>query len=508
MPLASRAVRPIAPAVGGQSPPWPVPTQAIAGNAAGSLRRRSLHPAAAVLCHRLLACVLAALVPTGWHSVRGQAGAPADTTATGGRMNVVVVLVDDLGWQDLSCQGSNYFETPAIDRLAAEGMRFTRGYAACTVCSPSRAAMMTGQSPARLHITDWIPGHHKPEAKLAPPGWTLELPLEVTTVAERLQSAGYATASIGKWHLGGPRYFPEHQGFEENIGGCQKGQPPSYFSPYGIPTLADGPAGEYLTDREATEAVRFMTAHRDEPFFLYLSHYCVHTPLQGKPDVVARYESKAAMDQSPQQPAYAAMVESVDNALARILETLTALGIRERTAIFFTSDNGGQARVTDNRPLRAGKGSAYEGGVRVPLIVSWPGLTQPDTTSDVPVITQDIPVTILAATGVGAEPGQPVDGSDLSAVLAGGALDRHALFWHYPHYHPGGATPYSAILAGSWRLVHFYEDDRDELYDLAHDPSEANDLAGTELDRSTTLRRQLDAWLSETGAQMPVPQSD
>ena len=456
----------------------------------------------------VLACVWAAAVDASWQGVCCQAADLTADTTTPGRMNVIVVLVDDLGWRDLSCQGSDYYETPAIDQLAADGMRFTRGYAACTVCSPSRAAMMTGQSPARLHITDWIPGHGKPDAKLAPPDWTQQLPLEVTTVAERLQSAGYATASIGKWHLGGPRFFPEHQGFDENVGGCHKGHPPSYFSPYGIPTLPDGPAGEYLTDREAAEAVRFITAHRDEPFFLYLPHYCVHTPLQGKPDLMADYALKKPADQTPQNPAYAAMVESVDDALGRIQATLTTLGIRERTAIFFTSDNGGLARVTDNRPLRAGKGSAYEAGVRVPLIVSWPGLTQSDTTSDVPVITPDIPVTILAATGVGPEPGQPLDGCDLSAVLAGGGLDRDALFWHYPHYHPGGATPYSAILADSWRLVHFYEDDRDELYDLRHDPGEAHDLAATEPARRTTLRHRLDAWLAETGAQLPVLNPD
>ena len=419
--------------------------------------------------------------------------------------NVIVVLVDDLGWRDLACQGGDAYETPSIDRLAAEGMRFTRGYAACTVCSPSRAALMTGQYPARLHLTDWIAGHDKPDAKLLPPDWTKHLPLEATTLAERLRSAGYATASIGKWHLGGPRFFPEHQGFDKNVGGCDKGHPPSYFSPYGIPTLPDGPEGEYLTDREAAEAVRFIAEHREDPFFLYLPHYSVHTPLQGKPDVTARYEAKRPPDRSPWKPTYAAMVESVDDAIGRILDTLEALGIREQTAIVFTSDNGGLAWVTDNRPLRAGKGSAYEAGVRVPLIVSWPGVTRPGSTTDVPAITPDIPATIQSLTGVRPDPEQPLDGRDLSDVLAGGSLDRDALFWHYPHYHPGGATPYSAVLAGRWRLVHFYEDDRDELYDLATDPSETMDLAAAEPERRTALRATLDGWLVETGAQMPVP---
>jgi arylsulfatase A len=419
--------------------------------------------------------------------------------------NVIVILVDDLGWRDLGCQGSEFFETPHIDRLAAAGMRFTTGYAACTVCSPTRAAMLTGQYPARLRITDWIPGHQRPDAKLLPPDWTKHLPLETVTIAERLKTAGYATASIGKWHLGGPEHSPEHQGFDENKGGYDRGQPPSYFAPYRIPTLPEGPKGEYLTDREAAEAVTFITAHRDGPFFLYLPHYCVHTPIQAKPDMTAKYAAKEAPAQQPRNDAYAAMVESVDDCLGRIVATLDELGIRDQTAIVFTSDNGGLANVTDTRPLRAGKGSAYEGGVRVPLIVSWPGVTKPGSESDVPVITPDIPATVLALTGVGPEPGQPIDGRDLSAVLAGGTLDREALYWHYPHYHPGGATPSSAIRAGSWRLVHFYEDDRDELYDLATDPGETTDLAAKQPDRARALREQLDTWLAEVGGQLPVP---
>ncbi len=417
--------------------------------------------------------------------------------------NVILVLVDDLGWKDLSCQGSTFYETPNLDRLAESGMRFTDAYAACTVCSPSRAAMMTGQYPARLHITDWISGHKRPFAKLSPPDWTKHLPLEMVTVPERLKTAGYTTASIGKWHLGGPDFYPEHQGFDVNIAGYDRGQPPSYFSPYKIPTLADGPDGEYLTDREAREAVKFITASKDKPFFLYLPHYCVHTPIQAKKDVTAKYAAKKVTDQEPRNDAYAAMVESVDDSLGRILNTLDDLGIRDNTVIFFTSDNGGLAGVTDNRPLRAGKGSAYEGGVRVPFIVSWPGVTKPGTTCDVPVITPDIPATILTLAGPDRRH-QPLDGRDLTDVLGGGSLDRDAIYWHYPHYHPGGATPYSAIRAGPWRLVHFYEDSCDELYDLANDPSETTDLAARNPERVTTLKKQLDAWLAEVGAQTPV----
>ncbi len=418
--------------------------------------------------------------------------------------SVIVILVDDMGWRDLACQGSSFYETPNIDRLAASGMRFTNGYSACTVCSPSRAAMMTGQYPARLHITDWISGHNRPFAPLLPPDWTKHLPLKTVTVAERLKSAGYATASIGKWHLGGPEFAPEHQGFDVNLGGYDRGQPPSYFSPYRIPTLADGPEGEYLTDREAAEAVRFITTNKDKPFYLYLPHYCVHTPIQAKKDVTSKYAAKEAPEQKPRNDAYAAMVESVDDSLGRIVATLDDLGIRDTTVIFFTSDNGGLAQVTDNRPLRAGKGSAYEGGVRVPFIVSWPGVTKPESTSDTPVLTPDIPATILALTGVGPDPAQPLDGRDLSGVLHGGTLDRDAIYWHYPHYHPGGATPYSAVRSGSWRLVHFYEDDRDELFDLVNDPSETTNLVARDPEQVAKLKKQLDAWLTEVGAQMPM----
>ncbi len=421
--------------------------------------------------------------------------------------NVIVVLIDDMGWKDLSCQGSDLYETPHIDRLAASGMRFTTAFSACTVCSPTRAALMTGQYPARLHLTDWIAGHHRPHAKLLPPDWTKHLPLEEVTVAERLKAKGYATASIGKWHLGGKEHEPEHQGFDVNLGGTAKGQPPSYFSPYRIATLPDGPEGEYLTDREAAEAVAFIESHRDRPFFIYLPHHGVHTPLQAKPEVANTYAAKRP-GIPPKLATYAAMVKSVDDSVGRILEALDRLGIRDRTAIFFTSDNGGQASITDMLPLRAGKGSAYEGGVRVPFIVSWPGVTQPGSTSDVPVITPDIPATILDLTGAGIEPGQPIDGQSLAPLLRGGTLARKAIYWHYPHYHPGGATPHSAIRAGNWRLVHFYEDGRDELYDLAADPGETTDLAVPQPAKAAGLRTTLDRWLTDVDGQMPTPNPD
>jgi len=444
--------------------------------------------------------------PTAASPAGSPAGSPAAPPA---RPNVIVVLVDDMGWRDLSCQGSPFFETPHVDRLAARGMRFTHGYSACTVCSPTRAAILTGQYPARLHVTDWIPGHARPFAPLSVPEWRQFLAPETLTLPERLRPAGYATASIGKWHLGDEDNFPEAHGFDRNVGGTSRGQPPSYFSPYRIPTLPDGPAGEYLTDREAAEAVRFIEENRDRPFFLYLPHYCVHTPIQAKPDVKARFEAKDAGGLAVKNAAYAAMVASVDDCMGRLLDALDRLGIADRTAIVFTSDNGGLAGITDNAPLRAGKGSAYEGGVRVPFIVAWPGLTPPGSTCDVPVITPDIPATVIDVlkAGVPAAGGTaitaPLDGASLAPLFRGGRLDRDAIYWHYPHYHPGGATPYSAIRAGDWRLVRFYTDGRQELFNLAADVGESRDLAAAEPARVAELSARLDRWLAAVGAQLP-----
>ena len=431
--------------------------------------------------------------------------------------NVIVILVDDMGQTDLSCYGSRFYETPHVDQLAKDGVRFTNGYSACTVCSPTRAALLTGKYPARLHLTDWISGHERPYAKLKIPDWQKFLPFEEITLAEQLKAAGYATASIGKWHLtpglkeGDEAYYPEKHGFDANIGGYARGQPPSYVAPYKIPTLPEGPKGEFLTDREAAESVKFIEANKDKPFFLYLPHYAVHTPLAGKPEVVAKYQSKAAKPPELKQksPVYAALVESVDDSLGTIRAALKRLKLDDNTIIVFTSDNGGlllrNDKATDNSPLRAGKGSAYEGGVRVPLIVFWPGATKAGVTEASPAITVDLYPTLLEMTGI--KPLQSlVDGISLAPLLkAGTKPDRDAIFWHYPHYHPGGATPYSAIRSGDFRLVHFYEDGRDELYDLGNDISETKDLAATQPDRAKALRTRLDAWLKSVDAQLPTP---
>ncbi len=420
--------------------------------------------------------------------------------------NLLFVLVDDLGWTDLGCFGSAYYQTPNIDRLASQGMRFTDAYSACTVCSPTRASIMTGQYPARLRITDWIEGHKRPFAKLSVPDWTMRLAPEIPNVARALKAAGYATASIGKWHLGDESCYPDKQGFDVNIGGTHRGQPPSYTSPYKIPTLTDGPDGEFLTDREAAEAAKFMRANRDRPFFIYLPHYAVHTPIQAKQAVINKYKARQDKSAPHHNPAYAALVESVDDAMGVLLRTLDELQLTERTIIVFTSDNGGLLGCTSNVPLRAGKGSAYEGGVRVPLIVKWPGVTAPGSVCGTPVISADAYPTLLALAGVPPPPSHTVDGESLVPLLRQtGALTRDAIFWHYPHYHPGGATPYGAVRSGDFRLVEFFEDGRAELYNLKDDIGETRDLAAALPEKTAALRQRLADWRTRVGAQMPTP---
>lgn len=430
--------------------------------------------------------------------------------------NVVLILVDDLGWTDLGCMGSRFYETPNIDQLAADGMKFTAAYAACTVCSPTRAAVLTGQYPARLHLTNWIPGHKYPKARLRAPDWTMHLPLATANLGRVFHDHGYATVSIGKWHLGGPEYYPDKQGFDENIGGTSRGSPPSYLAPWRIPTLTEGRPGEFLTDRESAEACRFIERHRDCPFFVYLPHYAVHTPHAGKPEVVAKYRAKAERAEAAgalgrhRNPTYAALIESVDDSVGRIRAKLRELGLAERTVILFTSDNGGligrgRRPITFNDPLRAGKGSPYEGGVRVPLIVHWPGVTRPGSVCDVPVISVDFFPTLLEIAGAPAPRGHVVDGVSLTPLLKGaGRPARDALFWHFPHYHPGGATPYGAIRLGGWRLIEFYEDHHVELYNLAEDLGETRNLAAARPEKARQMRGMLAAWRQAVGAQMPT----
>lgn len=442
------------------------------------------------------------------------AGARPVSAETVDRPNVVLIFIDDLGVSDLGCQGNPFIETPNIDKLANDGTRFTNAYAACAVCSPTRAALLTGQYPARLHITDWIAGHVDPKAKLKVPDWTMYLSTDIFNVAKGFKSVGYTTASIGKWHLGGPEYYPEKQGFDVNIGGTQQGHSNRYFPPYPIEGFEDGPPDEFLTDRLTAEANRWIEANKDGPFFLYLPHYAVHTPLAGKPEVIDKYKRKAAEMGVKDNPVYAALVESVDDSVGAIRAKLDELGIADRTIVIFTSDNGGQLGrpqnpVTTNPPYRAGKGSAYEGGVRVPLIVYWPGRTKAGSTTDAPTITPDFLPTLAEACGFQIPEGGPIDGVSLVPVLErSGELKPRPIYWHYPHYHPGGATPYSAVRDGDWRLIEYFEDGRVELFNLAEDVGETKDLAQERPDVANRLRRQLDAWRKSVGAQLPTPNPD
>lgn len=442
------------------------------------------------------------------------------------RPNFVFVLADDLGWRDLGCYGSTFYETPNLDRLAATGMRFTQAYAACCVCSPTRASIMTGKYPARLHVTDYIPGARR--GKLNPAPYLHELPLAEVTLAEALREAGYATAFVGKWHLGGRGFSPEDQGFDVNAGGCEKGSPPSCFSPYRIPTLADGPPGEYLTDRLTDEALRFVEGAAGRPFLLYLSHYAVHNPQQAKPDIVERYRRKAEkltldgpeflregqrqVRQFQNQPIYAAMIESLDQSVGRVLDKLAELGLADNTVVFFTSDNGGlstsEGSPTSNVPLRAGKGWHYEGGVREPLLVRWPSVTPPGGVCDEPLISTDYYPTILQMAGLAARPEQHVDGQSLSPLLRGGTRPQRPLFWHYPHYGNQGCSPGGVVRVGDFKLIEWFEDDHVELFNLREDLSERHDLAGVMPDRAAQMRQQLHDWRKDVSAAMPTPNPD
>lgn len=438
--------------------------------------------------------------------------APAMAARASARPNVVLILADDLGWTDLACFGSDLHETPQLDRLAREGMRFTQNYSACTVCSPTRAALMTGKYPARLHITDWIPGQMPDNPKLLVPDWTKYLPLEETTLAEVFKAAGYTTATIGKWHLataGSDAFYPEKQGFDLNIAGTDKPAPPTYHAPWKIPTLTEGKPGDYLTDRLGEEAAQFIERTKDRPFFLYLPHFAVHTPIQGRADLVEKYEKKKRAGLNHQNAAYAAMTESMDAAIGRVRTKLEELRLADRTIIVFTSDNGGRVPTTSNKPLRVGKASAYEGGVRVPLIVHWPGVTKPGSVSDAPVITMDLFPTIVEMAGVPMGAGRPIDGVSIVSLLRGGTKPtRDTLFWHYPHhqhYQLGGATPYAAIRSGDFKLVEFFNDMHVELYNIRDDIGEARDLAATNPAKRDELRARLHAWRRDVGAQMPTP---
>jgi arylsulfatase A len=429
------------------------------------------------------------------------------------KLNFIIILIDDMGWTDLGTFGSKFYQTPNVDRLAASGMKFTNGYAACPVCSPTRASIQTGKYPARLHLTDWIPGRKQwPTAKLLTPAFEQQLPLAETTIAEALKSAGYTTAAIGKWHLGGKGFFPEQQGYDINIGGTEKGSPPSYFPPYNIPGLEPRFDNDYLTDNLSSRAEQFIESNKDRPFFLYLAHFAVHLPLGAKPPVVEKYKGRIQPGVEQKHPVYAGMVEGADDSVGRILKRLDDLKIAEETVIFFLSDNGGlrfegkaTVPITSNLPLRAGKGHLYEGGIRIPWIVRWPGVTRAGAVSDVPVITTDLFPSITVAAGVGPDGGHPVDGIDISAALHGGGLRREALYWHYPHYSNQGGVPGGAIRRGDFKLIEFYENGKLELYNLRQDVGERHNLASAQPGRAKEMQRMLADWRTGVNAVMPQP---
>ncbi len=426
-------------------------------------------------------------------------------------LNVVLILMDDLGWMDLGCQGNPVFETPNIDRLAREGMRFTGAYAACPVCSPTRASIMTGKYPARLHVTDWIPGRKQwPTARVLTPDFRRQLPLEEQTVAERLKQLGYRTAAIGKWHLGGEGFEPERQGFDVNVAGDHRGSPKSYFGPFDAPNLKGGSPEDYLADRLVDEAIRFIGQDRSRPFFLYLPHFSVHIPLQARKRWIEYYQAKRRPGGPEFHSTYAAMVHHADLATGRLLAALDEMQLGDRTLVLFTSDNGGlrfeggrTTLVTSNAPLRAGKGHLYEGGIREPLLVRWPGVVKPGSVCEVPVCSVDLLPTICEAAG--ARVPRDVDGVSLVPLLRGRDLGQRPLFWHYPHYSNQGGVPSSAVREGDYKLIEFLTDGRLELFHLGRDIGERENLVRKEARTAERLHRMLREWRTSVDAAMPAP---
>ena len=432
--------------------------------------------------------------------------------------NVVLIVADDLGWRDLGCYGSTFHRTPNLDRLAKDGVRFTDFYAACPVCSPTRVSILTGKYPQRTGITDWLPGRaDNPSQKLKRPPLPQQLPLSEVTIAEALKAHGYATGIVGKWHMGGAGFEPQKQGFDVNVAGDQTGTPRSYFAPFEnkagkMPGLEKAPAGEYLTDRLAADAESFIENHKDKPFFLYLPHYAPHTPLTAKKEVIDKYKGPPAHGRQS-HPTYAAMVESLDDAVGRVVKKLDALKLSDNTIVLFTSDNGGLATLegmpfapTINSPLREGKGYLYEGGVRVPLIVKWPGTVKPGTTTNEVGCSTDFFPTLLEASG--AKPPADLDGLSLLSIFRGEKQKPRALFWHYPHYANQGSKPGGAVRRGEYKMIEFYETGRRELFDLTKDVSESRNLAADKPGVVQELADQLETWRATVGAKMPTPNPD
>jgi arylsulfatase A-like enzyme len=458
--------------------------------------------------------------------------------------NLLFILIDDMGYKDLSCYGSEFYETPHIDSLAADGMRFTDAYASCPVCSPTRASILTGKYPAAVGVTNYIDWHghnHPSQGRVIEVPYFRELPRTETTMARVLTDEGYDTWHVGKWHLGGRASYPDRQGFDVNLGGCEWGLPRNgYFSPFGIPTL-DDPDGEgiYLTDYLTTKAVELIEnrAGSDKPFYLNMWYHSVHTPIQAKPEKIRKYEEKAkrmGLDTRDafveggffpgehkktkriqrrvvqSDPVYAAMIESLDENIGRLLKALKETGEEENTIVVFTSDNGGLATAegapTSNAPLSEGKGWMYEGGTREPLLVRWPGHVPAGTESDAIVTSPDFFPTMLDAAGYELRPDLHTDGESFLEALRGKRYARpRPVFWHYPHYGNQGGSPGASVRDGDWKLIEFFEDNHVELYNLRQDPGELRNMVEAEPERAESLRQALQTWKRDIHALIPVP---
>jgi arylsulfatase A-like enzyme len=436
--------------------------------------------------------------------------------------NIVLIMADDLGWTDLSVYGSSYYQTPNIDTLASQGVRFTNAYA-CSNCAPTRAALMSGRYSPRTGIYTVESGDRGLDKfrKMVAADNKTELALSEVTIAELLKSRGYRTAHMGKWHLGGGEHLPTRQGFDVNVAGDEKGNPGrnGYFSPYQVTNISDGPEGEYLTDRLSTEAVSFIRDSKDDPFFLYMCYYTVHTPILGRPDLVEKWKQRKPTG-TQNNAEYAAMINSLDDGVGRITAELDKLGLADNTVVIFYSDNGGvggyrragvdSMEVTDNAPLRGGKGMLYEGGVRVPLIVRYPGVTKAGTTCDTPVINVDFLPTLGEIAGASLPTDRELDGRSFAALLRGEQVADRSLYWHFPGYLQGNekvgawrTTPAGAIRAGDFKLIEFFETGTIELYNLREDISEQHDLAKTNPAQAGKLHQQLRAWRAAVSAPMP-----
>jgi len=506
-------------------------------------------------------------------------GTPGCKPEQGEKLNVILFLVDDLGWTDVGCYGSAFYDTPNIDEFAKEGVMFTNAYAACHVCSPTRASLMTGKYPATLHLTDWLPGRSDfPDQRLLNADINQHLPFEEVTIAEALKEHGYTTAIYGKWHLGDTPSGPLQHGFDIHIPKnwnicCPPGS--GYRAPWkleGLPNVE----GDYLTDRLTDEALKYIEENKEEPFFLYLSHFTVHDPIDGRPDLVEKYKKKKQQvgfpdiapfvlegnpdDEDPltreeldemiglpeyqehkvlpnrtvkikqiqDNPEFAGMVESMDESLGRVLKKLEELGLEDNTIVIFFSDNGGmsgsnlwdpkrvipdslldRAYSTSNLPLRGAKGWLYEGGIREPMIVRWPGHTKPGTVCGEPVISTDFYATIMEMLGLPLPEGIELDGVSIAPLLEGKDMDRGAIYWHFPHYsNHGMQSPCGAIRLGDYKLIEYYENKTVQLFNLKEDIGELNDLATKEPEKAEELRDMLHQWREDINAQMMPPNPD